>query len=225
MFGGIEHKINEYRQLFQSLQLKPAQSGIAIDMGAGNGMQSIPLAELGFRVFAVDFSSKLLKELEQSRQNLPIKTIEADILDFNQYVHLQPELVVCMGDTLPHLPSLEDLQKLFEQIHAQLEPGGQFVVSFRNLSNELKGPERFIPVRSDSDTIFSCFLEYFDEYVQVHDIIHKRENAHWRQKVSTYKKLRLSAENVISILGEAGFKIASSTTFNGMQLITAKKDA
>lgn len=225
MLGGMEHKMTEHKQLFQSLQLKPSQSGIAIDLGAGNGMQSIPLAELGYQVSAVDFSGKLLTELEQSRQDLPIRIIEADILDFNQYAHLQPELVVCMGDTLPHLTSLEDLRKLFEQIHDQLQPGGQFILSFRDLSHELKGADRFIPVRSDNDVIFSCFLEYFEGHVQVHDIVHKRENGNWRQKVSTYQKLRLSAENVVPILKEVGFKIGSQSTFNVMQLIIAKRDA
>jgi SAM-dependent methyltransferase len=224
MFGGIDDKTAEHKELFESLQLKPQTSGIAIDLGAGNGIQSIPLTELGYKVFAVDFSRKLLDELEAIKKDLPIEIIEADILHFNSYAHLQPELFVCMGDTLPHLSAIEDVRKLFQQVYNQLQPRGRFIISFRNLMHELKDSERFIPVRSDNDTIFTCFLEYFDDYVKVHDIIHKLENGAWKQKISVYKKLRLSGEIIMNMLQECNFKIASHSILNGMQLIVAEKE-
>lgn len=223
MFGGLEKKIAEHSELFRSLQLEPVNTAVAIDLGAGNGIQSIPLAEAGYNVTAIDFSNKLLTELETVKKDLPIQTIEADILAFDRYNHLQPELIVCMGDTLPHLPSLAHVQDLFQHIYQQLVSDGQFIVSFRDLSHELKSIERFIPVRSDNDTIFTCFLEYFEGHIMVHDIIQQRYEDIWRQKISSYKKLRLSADVVISLLKEIGFSIISHGTFSGMQLIVAKK--
>jgi 2-polyprenyl-3-methyl-5-hydroxy-6-metoxy-1,4-benzoquinol methylase len=44
----------------------------AIDLGAGYGIQSIALANLGFRVRAVDFNRQLLEELSVNKKSLPI---------------------------------------------------------------------------------------------------------------------------------------------------------
>jgi len=55
-----------------------------------------------------------------------------------------------------------------------LHSGGVFVSTYRDLTKELEGLDRFIPVRSD-DKIMTCFLEYESaESVAVHDLIYTR---------------------------------------------------
>ena len=46
--------------------ITPARSGRAVDLGAGCGFQSIPLARLGFAVTAIDIDRKLLDELHRN---------------------------------------------------------------------------------------------------------------------------------------------------------------
>ena len=46
--GGSELKLKEYRNFFRDHGVRPASSGVAVDLGAGPGFQSIPLAETGF---------------------------------------------------------------------------------------------------------------------------------------------------------------------------------
>lgn len=83
-----------------------------------------------------------------------------------------------MGDTLTHLPSKDDVAALLRDVAQSLAPGGQLVLSYRDLTRPLTGTDRFLPVRSTDDRIMTCFLEYADaDTVMVHDLIHTRAGA------------------------------------------------
>jgi SAM-dependent methyltransferase len=223
MFGSFDEKLKENKDFFESHNIKPEDSKTSIDLGAGSGFQSISLAKLGFNVIAVDFSRKLLDELNIRKQNLNIETVEADIMDFGKYSNHKPELIVCMGDTLTHLNSTEDVKNLFFNCKKILTENGKLILSFRDLNLELKGEDRFIPVRSDDRTIFTCFLEYEKEFVKVYDIIHKKINGKWSQNISSYKKLKLSLEEVTEYLNNIGFTSTFSETSEGLVYIIACK--
>jgi 2-polyprenyl-3-methyl-5-hydroxy-6-metoxy-1,4-benzoquinol methylase len=62
MAGTPESAIQRNQDLLHQLGVDSLQ-GLAIDLGAGSGFQSIPLAESGFSVIAVDFCEALLSEL------------------------------------------------------------------------------------------------------------------------------------------------------------------
>ena len=158
IYGGADQKIEENNIFFEKHSIKPISSKVAIDLGCGSGFQSIPLAKAGFKVVAVDFSKKLIDELKNGSLGLSIDPIEADILDFNIYKGKNPELIVCMGDTLTHLPDLDSVSNLIANSYKELQKNGKLILSFRDLTFELQGKDRFIPVRSDENTIFTCFL-------------------------------------------------------------------
>jgi 2-polyprenyl-3-methyl-5-hydroxy-6-metoxy-1,4-benzoquinol methylase len=182
MFGDFDAKLNENQRFFQSHDIRPLSSKVCIDLGAGCGFQSIPLAKIGFKVKAIDFSEKLLDELKSKSSGLDIESIENDILNFDAYSGYDPELIVCMGDTISHLDSPGSVQELIGNSHKILLKNGKLVMTFRDLTFELKEEDRFIPVNSDNDRIFTCFLEYQPDYVKVFDIIHERKNGKWTQK-------------------------------------------
>src|SRR5450631_2522984 len=199
MFGAsFDEKAAEQKSLLtpllQSVSLEPQ---LAIDLGSGPGFQSIALAQLGFSpVIAIDTSAALLNELRAHAAALPIETHQADLRDLPQIVPpAQAAAIVCMGDTITHIPAKSDVTALFHAIFATLIPGGIFVVTWRDLTPELHGPDRFIPVRSDDATIMTCFLEYATpEQVIVHDLVYTRAENGWSFNKSSYPKLRLSAE-------------------------------
>lgn len=70
MSGGSEAAIERNRELFRQLEVENVPRGLAIDLGAGTGFQSVPLAELGFSVVALDFSPQLLAELRDRSTDL-----------------------------------------------------------------------------------------------------------------------------------------------------------
>ena len=172
MAGGFDTAVDHSRQLLDSLGLATWPKGFAIDLGCGSGFQTIPLAEAGYRVLGLDLCEPLLVELRSHAGTLPIRTICDDLANFPKHLDSTPTLIVCMGDTLTHLPSLEAVTQLFNDAAHCLARGGRLILSFRDLATqELRGPQRFIPVRSESDRIFTCFLDCQPDYVEVNDLL------------------------------------------------------
>ena len=223
IFGGVNLKIEENRKFFADHHIEPIRAGLAFDLGAGCGFQSVPIAQLGFRVVAMDLSAKLLAQLKENAKKLPIETIRDDLSNFTDYDRGSIELVVCMGDTLTHLESLKKVQALFDKVYSAVESGGRLVLSFRNLTVELRELDRFIAVKSDDHTIFTCFLEYEKDTVKVHDIIYEKKNTRWALKKSFFRKLRISPVWARNYLQSIGFTLEFDDEENGMAIIIARK--
>ncbi len=223
MFGNFDAKINEGQRFFQSHNIKPVSTKIAIDLGAGCGFQSIPLAKIGFNVKAIDFSKKLLDELKSKSNGLSIEVIENDILNFNVYSNYNPELIVCMGDTITHLASLESVQELIKNSHKILLKNGKLVLTFRDLTFELKEEYRFIPVNSDDGRIFTCFLEYQPDHVKVFDVVYEKKKGKWIQQISSYNKLIIPQIVIKEYFEDAGFKIEFMGIENGLLTVIGIK--
>lgn len=204
---------------------RPAAGGAtAIDLGAGFGLHAIPLARRGFSVVALDSCELLLNDLLRRAGSLPIRTANANLLNFKAHLTAPVDVILCMGDTLTHLSDRFGVETLFNDAAANLKPGGVFVATFRDYVTAPLGDEaRFIPVRSDADRILTCFLEYADTTVTVHDLLHQREAGSWQLHVSSYRKLRLAPPWVAQQLSSLGFEVVSDTVPGRMIRITARK--
>ncbi len=223
LYGGAAARREDNRVFFAEKGITPRGSGRAVDLGCGSGFQSIPLSEAGFTVTAIDQSEKLLAELEAGRGKLPIAAVKADILEVDRIVQGTIELAVCMGDTLTHLASPEAVEELLRKTFKLLEPGGRLVLTFRNLTAEVPVADRFIPVRSDDDRLFSCFLDYEGDYVTVHDILYTRTPQGWELKKSFYRKLRIPPQWVMRQLESIGFRTATLREERDLATIIAEK--
>jgi SAM-dependent methyltransferase len=197
--------------------------GYAVDLGAGFGMHSIPLARAGFQVLAVDTSAHLLEELRRHSVDLPVRTLQANLRDFARHLSAPADLILCMGDTLTHLQSMDEIEQLLGAVAASLRPGGRFVATFRDYRQLPLAEQRFIPVRSDPARIHTCFLEEMPERVLVHDIIHERGPDGWSMRVSSYEKLRLSAMDLGHAAELAGLHCRTAPGPRGMLMFQAWK--
>ena len=223
MLGDFDEKQKEQENFFWRNGIKPVSRKVAFDLGAGNGLQAISLAKLGFAVTAIDFNTQLLDELTSRKSNLNIEMINDDLLSYLQRSRHQAELIVCMGDTITHMESIDQLALLVQQMSSHLEPGGKIVLSFRDLTKELQGDERFIPVKNDDSRILTCFLEYFPHHVMVHDILYEKQGGKWIQKVSSYPKLRLDVALLMDLLQKNGIQLLKSEIINRMIYLIGKK--
>jgi len=224
MFGDFNAKVQENKDFFKLTGIEPRSGGKALDLGCGSGFQSIALAKLGFRVLAVDICETLLNELRNRSAGRDINAVQGDLLDYSIYADKGPfEVAVCMGDTLTHLQKTREISALFANIYSLLEQGGRFALSFRDLTAELKGIDRIIPVRSDDDKIMATFLEYEATQVNVHDIVFVKGDSGWELRKSTYRKLRIGMHQVQDFLQHLGFKISSSHVQKGFSVIIAEK--
>ena len=188
-----------------------------------------------------------MEDAEESRLKKDrLFLIEGDLLtfptlpEFSERKTQKMDLIICMGDTLTHLASLAEVSTLFKQCFDALDKGGSLVLQFRDLCNELYDGDRFIPVKSDERTVFTCFLEWtrdgeqdekfkhllFDgsgRIIKVHDLVHvKKGIGAWELCTSWYKKLAISPASCTWLLESVGFKDTTHTLCSdGMLLFKA----
>jgi 2-polyprenyl-3-methyl-5-hydroxy-6-metoxy-1,4-benzoquinol methylase len=224
MQGDFSEQVAEQKRIFGMFDLVPSPGTVAIDLGAGTGIQSVALASSGFDVISVDFSAELLRELDANRKGYPIRTCCNDILTFLSGNGDQADLIVCMGDTLTHLPTLSAVQEMVSLSRTRLRSGGAVLFSFRDLTVELHGADRFIPVRADESRILTCFLDYRSTCVIVYDILHEKKDGRWIQKISSYPKLRISARMLEEMLEQNNFRIIDTKLEKGMSYCFASAD-
>ncbi len=205
MMGDFDVATEAARTELRAAGLPAGAGRIALDLGAGPGAHAIALAKAGYAVTAIDTCAALLDELQARAGDLGITCVNDDVMHLRRHCPGALDVIVCMGDTLTHLPSLRSVERLFETIAEALGPDGVFVTTFRDYSaRALEGSSRFIPVRQDHARILTCFLEYQEKTVTVYDLLHERADAGWTLRVSSYAKLRLSPEWARSTLTRLG---------------------
>jgi 2-polyprenyl-3-methyl-5-hydroxy-6-metoxy-1,4-benzoquinol methylase len=223
MLGDLSLAVERSRLELTELGLLPAREGArGLDLGAGLGLQTIPLAEGGYSMTAVDTSRELLAELAASCPRAAI--VVGDVCDIATLVSGKFDTIVCMGDTLTHLPSVVDVERLVGAACERLQPGGTLALTFRDYASVARAStDRFILVRADAERILTCCLDYGIDRVSVTDIVHQKSAEGWRLTASEYPKLRLSRELVTALIQNNGAQILRSDSRAGRIAIVARR--
>lgn len=213
MLGGdIEAVAAQDRQQLESLGIRAPVDGVAVDLGCGPGPQTLALADMGFgTVVGVDTSEELLDELARPAHARPAaRTHHGDLVDAVGTVVApgSADVIVCMRDTLLHLPDLAAVDVLLRRVASALRAGGTLVLTYRDLTQELVGTDRFLPVRSDADRIMLCALEYDSPHtVTVNDLVYTRDADGWQLHKSSYPKLRIAPDALAERIEAAGLAV------------------
>lgn len=224
MLGDMDSRIAGCVDLLTGCSVHPMLSGNALDLGAGNGVYSLALAKMGFKVVAVDFSPRLLAELERRRAAWPIRTVEDDMRHVENYAELEPEVIVCGGDTLTHLESRDEAEAFLDSCIRVLSTGGSLMLSFRDYSTEPVGSRKIIPVKSDDSRILTCILDVEPHSVIVTDLLYEKTATGWEHRVSSYKKSRIIPADVRRWLQLNGVSLKYDVLSAGMLTMVGRKE-
>ncbi|MBX7041483.1 MAG: class I SAM-dependent methyltransferase [Ignavibacteria bacterium] len=222
MTGDIETSVSQFREFLKQYGVEPKETRRAADLGAGNGIQTLALTAAGFEVTAIDFCYALLCELKARSTGTGLRIICDDIRNFARYCD-SCDAILCCGDTLTHLESIDEVTELLISAYGKLNTGGKLILTFRDYTEELTGTDRFIHVKSDANHILTCVLDYDDAYVNVTDLFYELNENVWSQSAGTYRKLRIPRGFVAQTLSSAGFGIILNDVSKGMIRIIAEK--
>ncbi len=221
MSGDTSARVEAFRHTLASFDLANGAGRTAVDLGCGHGIQSLALAACGYAVTSVDTSEPLLADLAAVAP-ATVSTVQADLRTWPRTSDTSADVVVCWGDTIAHLDSMSEVRALLRDVRGMLAPGGCFVVSFRDTTQLPDGTSRFIPVRSDESRIMMCVIEADGDHVRVTDIVHDRTPDGWTHNVSSYRKVRLTPQDVEDALLEAGFVLDVQTVIDRQVAMVAR---
>ena len=106
---------------------------LLLDLACGSGSLSEELAKLGYDVIGVDNSPAMLNKAMQKKfaSNLEIQYLCQDMRELDMFGTI--DITVCMLDSLNHLDSLEDIQKVFQKVSLFAQPKGLFIFDMNTL--------------------------------------------------------------------------------------------
>ncbi len=107
------------------------KSGKLLDLGAGQGQDSVYFADRGYQITAVDFNQYALDQITDPR-------IEKRLADFSQPLPFSPgSYDIVYGHLALHYFNARRTQGLFNEIYNILKPGGIFAT----ITNTTDDPE------------------------------------------------------------------------------------
>ncbi|MGO4453409.1 daptide-type RiPP biosynthesis methyltransferase [Arthrobacter sp. RAF14] len=109
------------------INLSRQHPGRILDLGAGSGRLTIPLARLGHEMHALDNSRTMLQLLqERTSSSCPVTTHLGNMATFS--LGLKFDLII-LGATSITLLNAEDRRNLMSSVRTHLAPGGSFALS------------------------------------------------------------------------------------------------
>jgi SAM-dependent methyltransferase len=129
------------------------------------------------------------------------------------------DLITCLGDTVAHLKSGQDLRKLFQEVYKSLNPGGLFVIQARNYDFVLKHQARFTPPTGSrngtEETLFFRLLDFNPKSLNLSIAKFRWHENRWESSVHTteiYPYLKKELESALKSVGFA--KMESHRNYN-----------
>lgn len=112
--------------------------GKLLDLGCGQGRDSIALAKLGFEVTGIDNSKVGIEQLNEiaKKENLPLQGIVTDIYEYSNY----KEFDFVLLDSMFHFGKREKEKEigLLKRIIEKVKPNTQITICIQNSGNKLK---------------------------------------------------------------------------------------
>ena len=224
VFGGRELNYENNHKLLSEFSILNSNNLLALDLGAGSGFFSIPLAQLGYKVIAIDLAKDLLTEIEKNTRSLNISVHYDDLMNFQNHTNnAKIDLILCMTDVISHLNNYEEINLLLLKIYNNLSNDGAVLFSYRDQTNELKGNNRFLPFYNEDNFIMDTFLEYTAEFLDITDILHIKDDTKWNLITNTYRKIRLYDKVIKELISANNFIISKEKVERGMTYIYCKK--
>jgi glycine/sarcosine N-methyltransferase len=135
LYGDWSQAIREQaRALDRLLASRHALATLRIlDCAVGIGTQALGLLQLGHEVWGTDLSSAAIRRArsESRRRRLDARLAVADMrkLPFSAYSF---DVVICLDNSVAHLPSLEHIERALREMVRVTRPGGSVIVSIRD---------------------------------------------------------------------------------------------
>jgi SAM-dependent methyltransferase len=189
-----------------------AGSAGILDCACGIGTQAVGLARLGHRVTGCDISpvatERAAREAAQRGLDLPTRTADMRQLPFEDAAF---DVVVCADNSLPHLPTADDVRTALGEMRRVLRSEGLLLISTRpydeiRRSRPVSTPPQLHDVGSGRTVTFQLW-DWHDDGER-YDLQHFQlipDGADWRVGVRRTSYWALGAEQLSGFVTEMGF--------------------
>ncbi len=195
-------------------KLQENSARTVLDAAAGTGMHAIALVQQGYQATGADISRGMV---EQARLNAleagaPVRFA---IAGFGELAHTFGtacfDALLCLGNSLPHLLSRNDLDKTLTDFAATLKPGGMLLIQNRNfdavVANHVRWMEPQAYSENGTEWIFQRFYDFEPDGLLTFNMVILKRLGHgsWSQEVISSRLRPILKFELLLSLSEAGF--------------------
>jgi len=140
----------------------------ALDVACGTGVFTIPLAQLGVDTVGTDLSSAMLDHARDRARTtgLSVSWVAAPMQELAAHLGRTFDLILCMGNSLPHLLTPADLARTLSGFSDLLNPGGHVVVHLLNYTRILNERKRIVGATREGAKEYVRFYDFLEVLVR-----------------------------------------------------------
>jgi len=189
-----------------------------LDTACGTGMHAVALAQKGFCLAGADLSASMVNKAHKNAVAAKA-TIEFQVAGFGELAaafQSSPafpfdSLLLCLGNSLPHLLSEAAVQDALQDFVACLRPGGMLLIQNRNFDAIMAKRQRWMDPQYYRDARREwLFVRFYDfepnGLLAFHLLTLQRDNgADWQQTIASTRLRPLLQSEILDQLAEANF--------------------
>jgi glycine/sarcosine N-methyltransferase len=142
------------------------QPAKVLDSACGTGMHAIALSKRGYELSGADLSKPMIERARANAraENSPVRF---EAVGFGSMAATFGEhsfdAVLCLGNSLPHLTSRDELRKALADFARCLRPGGILLIQNRNFDAVMEAKNRWMEPQAFSDKDHEwLFMRFYD---------------------------------------------------------------
>lgn len=193
--------INEKTERFLSICFKGKKS--LLDVGAGTGNMALSLASKGFMVIATEPEEMMAKEIRRKgiSGHVHLKVYTKTMEQINEFTETF-DGIYCIGNTLAHLNSLEEISQFLHQSYQHLSEEGILIIQMVNFEKVLHNQDFSFPKIEKNTFTFERRYELKDENILFTTILTTN-----KESISnTISLFPATATQMIPLLNNCGFR-------------------
>lgn len=182
-----------------------------LDVACGSGGYAAELSKAGYAVTAVDIDEKMV---EKAKEKILSGKLSADILrcdmkELEERLYPGFGCIFCIGNSIVHLDSRDEILEVLRQMHALMEKGGTLILQIINYDRILKYKIDELPpvVNEDINLEFIRKYELSEDgkHIDFNTTLTVDENGEKIEYKNSVKLLPLESRIMHELLEKAGF--------------------
>lgn len=197
------------------LALAQAAAGPVLELGAGTGGITIPLAQQGIALTALEVAPQMLAHARAKAGDLPIRWVLADVRNF--HLGQRYPLIFTCGGVISHLITLAEREAMLQNVWQHLTAEGHFVLDGGHAHVELpvdSGEEEWYAYTDSQGR--QVRVTGYDRYDHAQQIWHQTFFRRWQtaEGVTQTEQVRLALhywlpQEMETLLAANGFRIVT----------------
>ncbi|MEG6616023.1 class I SAM-dependent methyltransferase [Peptococcaceae bacterium 1198_IL3148] len=129
IFPAGQNQLNFFKHMFAEHKINSV-----LDLACGSGNYSLEFARWGLDVVGVDFEEAMVRLAKQKAVNAGIEQVNFLVGDMRDLSDLQQpfDAIICIGNSLVHLLTDDDLNKALHEMNRLLKPNGLLILQILN---------------------------------------------------------------------------------------------